>query len=238
MTIQFIVIRTTLPRLVMSCLFSVICLSGYANASTMTFTDSASFFAALPGPSSTQDFEGIPAFTVIPDGSSIDNITYRSNILTGDLTVNNFVSTTSGQHYLGSAIERPFFSGDELSFNFSAPVQAFGLFVTGRADQDRIVGNDLQLAGGGVSVFNANSAERALVGDREAFFMGLINPDGFTEAQLISFGDPANPFFSFNVDDLTTVTAVVPLPPAVLFFASGLLAFARKWRLHQNHQLI
>ena len=38
----------------------VVTLLHVANAVTMTYTDEASFLAALPGPASTLDFESVP----------------------------------------------------------------------------------------------------------------------------------------------------------------------------------
>ena len=54
------IIKNILPKsLIRATLLGLLSLSGQANASTSTFTDSASFFAALPDPSSTQDFEDL-----------------------------------------------------------------------------------------------------------------------------------------------------------------------------------
>ncbi len=44
----------------------VVTLPTVASAVTMTYTDEASFLAALPGPASTLDFESAPARTLIP----------------------------------------------------------------------------------------------------------------------------------------------------------------------------
>ena len=71
-------------------LLGLLSISGQANAAMMTFTDSTSFFAALPSPSFTQDFEGVPAGTAIPDGSTLDGILYSSNVSGANL----FVRTT------------------------------------------------------------------------------------------------------------------------------------------------
>ena len=226
-------ISKTLPKLAKSSLLGLICLSGHANATTTTFTDSASFFAALPGSSSTQDFEGIPALTLIPDGSKLDDITYTSNVREGDLSVSNFTVTTSGKNSLGG-FENVFSSGDEVNFGFSDPVQAFGLFVISSSGD--VLENDLQLAAGGNSVFNLTKPERTLADGGDVFFLGLIDTDGFSDAQLLSFGDPDNPFFNFNVDDVTSATTVVPLPSSILFFSSGLFALARKWHSEKPHK--
>lgn len=209
-------------------------LSGQTHAATSFFTDSASFFAALPGPSSTQDFEGIPGNTGIPDGTNIDGISYSSNVIdtnsAANLTVLNNIATTSGNNSLGGGfdIDGLFLSGNELSFSFSDLTQAFGLFVIGTPGG--ILENDFLLAAGGNSVFNLETPEQTTFNDTEVYFLGLIDTDGFDSAELISFGDPSNPFFDFIVDDITTVTAdaAVPEPSSYLLLSLGLLMLGQK----------
>ncbi len=58
----------------------VTALAAPAIAGTVTFTDSASFFAALPGPPQTLDFEGLAPETLLPSGSTVDGVTFTYSI--------------------------------------------------------------------------------------------------------------------------------------------------------------
>lgn len=237
-------IRRALPQLASVFLIGLLCLSGQANAAVSTFTDSASFFAALPGASSNQDFEGIPAGTEILDGSTIDGITYSSNVgdfLPGaNLIVDDEFDTTSGNNYLAAGGEfNNFLSGHELSFVFSDLVQALGLFIIGSPGD--VLENDFQLAAGGASVFNAATPERSLADGGDVFFLGLIDTDGFNSAAFTSFGDPIDPFFDFTLDDITTVgldVVAVPEPSSFLLMTLGLFFLGKKWRFANMSETI
>ncbi len=47
-----------------------------SRASPITYTDSAAFLAALPGPATTVDFDSLASGTLIPSGGSVDGITF------------------------------------------------------------------------------------------------------------------------------------------------------------------
>jgi len=200
------------------------------------YTDSASFLSALTGPAITVNFDGAIAGTVIPDRSTFDNIAISSN--TGlDLLVSDHFDTSSPFNYLGvdDGFSNEFVSGDEIFFQFSAPVVAFGLFITGSPLQ--ILDNDFQLVGGGASVFNAGGPELTLADGGELFFLGLIDTAGFSSVRLNSFGDPGNPFFAFNVDDLSYVNRV-PEPADSTLLLLGLLAMAGTQRRIRNRPFV
>lgn len=227
--------RRILPTVATLSLLGLLSLSTQGNAATSTFTDSASFFAALPGPSSTQDYEGVPAESVIPNGATLDGINYSSNVGGGSLFISTFSDTTSGNNSLGGD-DNFFLSGDELSFGFSSLTQAIGLFIIDDIEPGSIVENDIQLIAGGLSVFNLATPERILPDRSNVFFLGLIDTDGFDSAQLLSFGDPSDPFFIFNVDDVTTVAlnGQVPEPSSYLLLSLGLLMLGKKMAGKKN----
>lgn len=230
-------IRRILPTVAVFSLLSLLSLSGQADAATSIFTDSASFFSALPGPSFTQDYEGISAGTEIPDGATIDGISYSSNVDGGSLFISNISDTTSGNNSL-SGDGSFFLSGNELSFGFSSLTQAIGLFIIDDVEPGSILENDIQLIAGGLSVFNLATPERILADRSNVFFLGLIDTDGFDSAQLISFGDPDDPFFIFNVDDVTTVAlnSQVPEPSSYLLLSLGLFMLGKKVAGKKMHQ--
>ncbi len=72
----------------------VVPLPAVANAVTTTYTDEASFLAALPGPASTLDFESAPAGTLIPSGSSLGGVTFTYSIFGLSLKVTDAFDAT------------------------------------------------------------------------------------------------------------------------------------------------
>lgn len=199
---------------------------GSAVAAPMVFTDSAAFLAALSGPVSVVDFDDVDAETPIAEGVPFAGITFTTNLATPGLVVSDHFDTTSPLNYLGvdDGFSNEFQSGHELTFTFSRPVSAFGLFVIGSPGD--VLPADLQLVAAGASVFNVGTPERTLFDGGDVFFLGIIDPTGFATAQLLSFGDPDDPFFAFNVDDLTT--AAVPEPASLSLLGLGLLVLARR----------
>lgn len=199
-------------------------LTGSAEALPQFFTDSALFQAALPGPAQVVAFDGVPAGTAIPEGLPFQGITITTNLGGPALIISDAFETTSPSRFLG--VDRPdpvFLSGDELSFDFGGLVRAFGLFIIGSPGD--VLVNDFQLAATGGSDFNIGTPERTLGDGGEAFFLGVVDPAGFGSAQLISFGDPDDPFFLYTLDDLTTVAAV-PEPGSLVLSGLGLAALA------------
>lgn len=195
----------------------------------MIFTDSNSFNAALPGPANITNFDNADFETLIPNGSQFGSITYNLNS-GSDLIVSSNFSTTSPLNYLGvdDGFSNEFLSGDELTFTFDSLIQAFGLFIIGSPAPDSILPNDLQLVGGGLSVFNTEP-EFTLDDDGEVFFLGIVDESGFDSASLISFGDPSEPFFAFNIDDITT-SGEVPEPGTLIMMAFGFALLLKRSR--------
>lgn len=218
------------PNHVVSLFAAVLFSTISANATAASgYTNSASFFSSLPGSATTVTFDGSVAGTIISNQSTFDGIELSTN--TGqDLIVSDHFDTSSPFNYLGidDGFSNEFLSGDEISFNFNVPVFAFGLFIVGSPSD--IVDRDFQLVAGGTSIFNAGGPERTLTDGGELYFLGLINPTGFTSARLNSFGEPTNPFFAFNLDDLTYVKQV-PEPTDSGLFVLGILMLvgAQRW---------
>ncbi|GJL56436.1 MAG: hypothetical protein NPIRA02_35680 [Nitrospirales bacterium] len=216
--------------------------SAGVHAATFGFTDRSAFQTALPGQTSVINFDDVDAGTSIQDGvpfqgtrftSNVDNIPGREGLL-----VSAEFLTTSPLNYLGvnDGFSNEFLFGDELTLNFTQPVRAVGLLVI--AGPDAALANDFLLTAGGGSVFNSGIPEQRLFDGGEVFFLGLINDQGFSTAQLISFGDQIDTSLGFNVDDISTAApsnaAPVPEPSAVLLFGTGLLLLggvARRNRL-------
>lgn len=200
-----------------------LCLDGAGYAAPLFFTDRTSFDMALPGPSSVINFDGLALGTPIPTGTPFQGIAFTTNLGGLGLAVSNIFATTSGTQSLGvtGRPDESFLSGDELTFDFASLVQAFGLSIVGRPGE--ILANDLQLVAAGGSLFNSTIPQQTLSDGGEVYFLGVVDSAGFPTARLNSFGDPANPFFSFKLDDLSRVAAVSE-PRAVALLGLGLLA--------------
>lgn len=209
-------------------LLSTISLSSYAG---MIFTDSSSFYAALSTTSNISSFDNVDSDTPIPNGGQFDGITY--DLSSGrDLIVTDNFETTSRLNYLGAddGFANEFLSGEELFLSFGRMVQAFGLFIIGSPDS--IFASDLQLVGGGLSVFNALTPEATLGDGGEVFFLGIINESGFDSARLNSFGDTTDPFFAFNIDDVSV--AEIPEPNTFFLIGVGLLLLTNLRAIRNN----
>lgn len=194
------------------------------HSAPVTFTDKASFDAAIAGLSSaTLDFDSLPADTLIASGDTVDGITFTFNIAGLDMIVSDIFDTTSPTNYLGldDGADEVFLSGDTFTMTFDRTLVALGLFVIGSPGD--VLAGDVALAIATGSVFNAGTPDQVLGDGGEAFFLGLLEPTGFTMAELISFDPQGLGLFEFTVDDITTAT---PEPSTLLLFASGLLGVA------------
>ncbi len=180
-------------------------LSGEARA--LSFTDPAAFLAAFPGPAATLDFDAVSAGTLIPNGSALGGITFSYSIPDGSggflqMAVASSFATTSGANGLGLDDPGNFdqlVDGDEFDLAFAAPVHAVGMvFITG----DPLVAGDVRIETATGSAANGLLPAGTLIDGGLAYFVGLVTPGAFTEAQ-VRFDDGAGNFL-FNVDDITT----------------------------------
>lgn len=240
-TLQNITHNNILP-LVVGFILLFMCATGHAV--TMTFTDSSAYQAALPASSSIVNFDNVAAGTKIPDGTVSQGITFTSNVdniigRSGLIVADNFL-TTSPLNFLGvdDGFSNEFLLGDELILSFSNPIRAIGLFIIGAPNS--IVKNDFLLTAGGGTVFNDGIPEKTLFDGGEVFFLGLISDQGFSAAQLISFGDQLDKTLGFIIDDISTVAVTISEPAIFSLFSLGLLMlggikhFTQITRKHQS----
>jgi len=208
--------------------------AGVAEASPTTYTSQAAFFTALGGPSQTLDFESLPVSTTIPSGTTQSGITFTYSLGALSLQVRNDFDTTSPTHYLGvTSTDGTFLNGESFTMDFASPITALGLYVIGAPDAN--MAGDFSLVAFGSGLGNDAVPDRFLA-DGDAYFLGIIDPAGFSEALLLSTTASCNPAsncqFVWNVDDITTRSAetAVPEPPSLLLLlpgAAGLVRLAR-----------
>ena len=200
-------------------------LSSTSYAATTTYSDQASFFAALPGPSSTLTFDSTANGAIVSSGDSLEGITFFYNIGQPpiDMMVTNDFLTTSGSNYLG--LDDPgnynlFIAGDTFSMTFDNPTNALGMyFVSG----DPLFDNDIELVTDIGSAFTSSVVDISLADGGIAYYVGLISDTAFSSAS-IQFAAVAEGTFLYNVDDITTSVSAVPIPGSIWLFGSGLIS--------------
>lgn len=210
----------------------VVCPRAFAGS----ITDPAAFLtaiAALPGTASTLDFEGEAAGTTIPFGGVMGGITFTSSIGL-DLIVSTGFATTSGANYLG--VDDSALGGEEFflpptdlwEMSFANPRRAFGMYVI---SSDPLFAGDIRLVTAAGTVENSATEYDTLGDGGLVYFLGFVS-DGlpFNEVQ-VRYGAGTADNFVYNVDDITTVTAVpVPEVSSLLLTTTGLAALGARWR--------
>jgi hypothetical protein len=200
-----------------------------AGALPTAYTESASFFADLPGAAAvTANFDGLTSGDVIASGDTADGITFTYDFGAGvDLIVTDGTAgggggpfdTTSNPNFLGTNDFDVLLDGDDLVLGF-ATSNAIGLFIiTAEEPGFSILDGDICLSAGGADACLDVDAVEQTLSDGIVFFLGVIDPDAsFTAASLDTFGGGGA--FAFNVDDIVTA---VPEPGVAALLAAALL---------------
>lgn len=212
-------------------------------ATLMTFNDQATFQTGLgANSSSTLSFDNVADGTLIVNGSNFQGIDFSFTDSIGspfDGQVANGFETTSGSNYLGFSDpnSNAFLSGDNIAMHFAQTVHAIGLFIIA-SPGDLFSSDDAVLAAGSGSAM-VNPVPNGVLNDGgEVFFLGLIDTDGFTSAELSTI---CCDFFEFNVDDIqfsTFATAspkkAIAEPATVTLFCFSLLLGLRQRKANTN----
>ena len=182
----------------------------------ISFTSSAAFFSALGQAAfTTETFESYAVNTLIPDGTTLNGVTYLTFPDGTDGRIDGlFVGL--GEQALG--LRTPgvpdtfggfFLPSESVSVAFPYAVNAVGIFFNANVSPN----NTLQI------VTTAGTAGNGSVYDRlTLYFVGLISDEFFATATIRGIGPSG-----FTLDDLT-FAATVPEPAALVLLVTGLAA--------------
>ncbi|CAN5889545.1 hypothetical protein BH11PSE12_BH11PSE12_10790 [soil metagenome] len=204
-----------------------------ASASIVAYQTQTAFNAAIAGVTSiTTNFDAIPTGSSYSTGTGPAGSGFTLTLSGPDApgmvpTVSDQFWATSGTRYLGlNNPDTAFEQGDSLTFNFLAPVQAFGLFIIGTAD---IGAGDIGLATGASSVFNSGVAELADGNGSFAYFLGFVSSDlgTFSSVTLNDLTLASTRLLNIAVDDVVLGSKgrgeAVPEPGSLALIVMGIL---------------
>src|SRR5262245_18715512 len=214
---------------------SVLLFTGVAVASPTTYTSQGTFLGALSDPPQILNFDSQLFGTVIPSGTALGGITFTYSLGQLSLQVRNDFATTSPSNYLGvTSVDGTFLNGEFFTMDFPSPITTLGLYFIGSPGAN--LPGDFSLAAVGSGGL-PNSTPDCLLSGGDAYFLGIIDPAGFSQAFVIGAGACVQPDceYVWNVDDITyTVAAQAPVPePSTLFLLGagiGVVAMLRSRR--------
>jgi PEP-CTERM motif len=202
-----------------------------AGATTITYTSSAAFFAALAGGSVTiETYQGLPANSTIADGTTVNGITYDSFPAGTDGRVDKPLDSDGNQLL---ALVRPggvggdfFFPGEGMTVTFPFAVNAVGiLFNVGISPV-----NSLQ-----VLTAVGNAGNPVAYDQPFYYFVGLISDSATFNSATFRGLDTITT--RFRLDNLSfgnaVAAAAVPEPTTLLLFGAGVLVLIRSRRKKQ-----
>lgn len=203
-----------------------------------SFTSEPLFLEALETASpaeldrfSVLDFDDLSADTLLPSGTVLDGVELVYAIPGQEAQVRAEFDTPSPPNYVGlDSLDGAFVSGDSLTLRFDAPVHAVGLLVTSETGSIQPMDFELRTETGSVAR-NGAVPERTL-SDGEAFFIGLIDSDGFGQITLESFDPRGAGLFVYNLDDVTV--AALPEPDAGLLLVGVIVVGAARRRFRPS----
>jgi hypothetical protein len=198
-------------------LAAVLLFAGPASAVLTTFTSRTAFDAGVTG-EIVETWEDNPVGTVIPDGTSLDGITYTTS--GPDAVVTNAFTPLSGVNSLGAVGLNFFLPTETISFSFPGGAFAFGISINTFATGAGAYSITTNLGDVVLSAFDPFPGTVPLTGQ----FVGFLADTPFGTVTLAAPGG-----FTYTLDDLNFVPVAVPGPATLILVGAG-LAGAASWR--------
>ena len=165
----------------------------------------------------TINFDNLTSGSIV---TAIDGVTFSSSVTPEygfDLVVSSVYDTSSGENSLGvgDGGTEVFFPGDTIDLVFDTPVTSLSVNFISTSNTPPNTYSITTLFG---SSSNGNTPDSILPDTGEVFNVLFTSATPFTSAQLYGGAGGAH---TYNIDDITFT--VVPVPPAIMLFVSGLL---------------
>lgn len=210
-----------------------------AQAALVSYTNYSDFTGALATAgltTTTQNFDGIAADTVIASGASAGDLTFTYSGLQGGASLmisdNDPGKMRSTPNVLGTnrtAADEQMTNPDGFTISFPDSY-AFGLwFLTPEAVNNGSTGifdDDFMLTIAGDDQGNA-TADVYTFGTGFGYFIGFIDTVTPFSSATVSTYDQDTGNFTFRIDDVEYASAAMPIPSTLALFAlgGGLLGF-------------
>jgi hypothetical protein len=222
-------VKMIISSLCAACSLLIVVASGPANSATVTYTDSAAYFADA-GPQSLQTFNR-------PISNTATSIRYNNLVVScsGSSFCTSFGTTGTASNISIDGLSIGVTSPSLLTFTFNSPVTSFGIYIAGLGT---ILPGSTTLSIANSNGFYANlftNYSGTTTSFDTALFAGLISDTKFTSVTLagtevgdgiffdnLSYGHSPVVIPTFSAAPALSDPIATPLPAALPLFATGL----------------
>lgn len=188
------------------------------------FSTRTAFDLAYPG-AAIENWDSYASGTVITNGSTLNGITYQTNVIGNNSLVTSDFYTTTGDNGLGATDVGFFRSSDTITFSFAQPLSAFGIdintYATTQGEYTATLDNGHVI----------NSFFDVFPGLDTGKFIGFADDTAFNSVTITDAGAT----YAYTLDTLRYVegNSVVPEPSTIALMMIALLT-AAGWTLRRK----